>query len=167
MLRQAKFRRARYLIPLALAGAVCAWVAAPALSLDPYVQGAVDFERALPQAKRLPARGRTAWARRRARARDEDHGHAEARWIAPPVTAQHEFDLVGIGGETRPVEIRVRDGDGAWSEWVETHGGDPVYVGGADEAQVRAAFPPRRRAALRQRLGHRGGSRLTPARRRA
>ncbi len=143
MFRQAKFRRAKYLIPLALAGAVCAWVAAPALSLDPYVQGAVDFERALPQAKRLPAEGEPHGRAAGHEHADEDHGHAEARWIAPPVTAQHEFDLVGIGGETRPVEIRVRGGDGAWSEWVETHGGDPVYVGGADAAQVRAPFPPR------------------------
>ena len=140
MFRQAKLRRAKYLILLALAGGVCAWVAAPALSLDPYVQGAVDFERALPQAKRLP--GEVEPHGRAARHEHEDHGHAEARWIAPPVTAQHEFDLVGIGGETRPVEIRVRGGHGAWSEWVETHGGDPVYVGGADEAQVRAAFRP-------------------------
>ena len=42
----------------------------------------------------------------------------------------------------RPVEIRVRDDGGEWSEWVEQTDGTPVYVDGADEAQVRAAFGP-------------------------
>ena len=32
-----------------------AWVAAPALSLRPYIPGAVDFERAIPAAKRMTA----------------------------------------------------------------------------------------------------------------
>ena len=126
-------------LPIALAvGALCAWVAAPALSLDPYVQGAEDFERPLPRAERLSEGGATAAES----AGGHGHGHAEARWISPPVEAQHEFDLVGIAAELRPVEIRVRDEGGAWSEWVETHGGDPVYVGGAREAQVRSAFRP-------------------------
>jgi hypothetical protein len=137
-----KGMRGWLLIPLALAvGAACAWVAAPALSLQPYVHGAEDFERALPRAERLPGSGAGPAAATRHR-----HGYGDAhtapRWITPPVEAQHEFDLVGIGGEMRPVEIRVRGGDGAWSDWVETHGGDPVYVGGAEEAQVRASFEP-------------------------
>jgi N-acetylmuramoyl-L-alanine amidase len=140
-IRHAARRAIRPVIPLALAtGAFCAWVAAPALSLDPYLQGAVDFERDLPQAQRLPAE---AGGAARASAAEHGHAHAEPRWITPPVAAQHEFDLVGIGGEMRPIEIRVRDDGGDWSEWVETHSGDPVYVGGAREAQVRASFKPR------------------------
>ena len=77
-----------------------------------------------------------------ARAASAGHGHEVARFITPPVQAPHEFDLVGIAGEMRPVEIRVKENDGDWTEWVETHGGDPVYVGGATDAQVRASFRP-------------------------
>jgi hypothetical protein len=133
--------RTRLLIPTLAAVALCAWAAAPALSLRPYIVGAEDFERALPPAKALPSAGARA-ASGQVDEHGHHHGHPEPRFITPPVTAQHEFDLVGIGGEMRPVEIRVREGDGGWSEWVETHGGDPVYVGGASEAQVRAAFRP-------------------------
>jgi uncharacterized protein with LGFP repeats len=43
------------------------------------------------------------------------------------------------------VEIRVRDDGGRWSEWVEQEDGTPIYVGGADQAQVRAPFEPRGR----------------------
>ena len=46
-------RRATFLIPLALVAGACAWVAAPALSLDRYVQGAEDFERPLPTLRLL------------------------------------------------------------------------------------------------------------------
>ena len=132
-------RRATFLIPLALVAGACAWVAAPALSLDRYVQGAEDFERPLP----TPERVARAAANASVHGHEGERGHDPARWITPPVAAQHDFDLVGIGGEMRPLEIRVRDEGGAWSEWVETHGGDPIYVGGAREAQVRAAFRPR------------------------
>lgn len=126
----------RFSIPAALCvSALCAWLAAPALSLQPYSEGAVDFESELPVPERIA--GASA-----AHASSADHLHEDARWISPPVTAEHRFDVLGIAGEMRPVEIRVRDTDGAWSEWVETHGGDPVYVGGADEAQVRAQFRP-------------------------
>jgi hypothetical protein len=136
--------RIRLIIPAALAAAaLVAWAAAPALSLRPYVVGAEDFERALPEAKRLPKAGATqASGHARKRGHKHERGHAPPRFITPPVEAQHEFDLVGIAGEMRPVEIRVKEPDRGWSEWVETHSGDPVYVGGATETQVRAAFRP-------------------------
>ncbi|MGZ5314517.1 MAG: N-acetylmuramoyl-L-alanine amidase [Solirubrobacterales bacterium] len=126
-------------LALALAG-LSAWVAAPALSLQPYLQGAEDFERALPAAKRLPPD--------RARAALRAHGGegpaARApRWISPPVRAQHPFDLVGVAREMRTVEIRAREEGGEWSEWVEQAEGTPVFVDGADEAQVRSPFRPR------------------------
>jgi len=114
--------------------ALFAWVAAPALSLRPYVPAVESFERGLPEAKRLAAGRDHADGH-------EEHGH-EARFISPPVTAPHEFDLVGVAGEMRHLEIRVRDSGGEWSEWVEQADGTPVYVGGADEAQVRAPFRP-------------------------
>src|SRR4051794_23137715 len=115
-----------------------AWVAAPALSLRPYISGAVDFEHAIPAAKRMsPAAIASAQA---AHPRE-----AAPRWISPPVDAPHRFDLVGVAREMRTVEIRVRDGGGRWSDWVEQEDGTPIYVGGADQAQVRAKFRPRGR----------------------
>ncbi len=115
--------------------ALLAWVAAPALSLRPYIPGAVDFERALPEAKRV---AQTA----KLRARASEEGEAAPRWISPPVSASHRFDLVGVARETREIEIRVRDEGGEWSDWVPQDDATPIYVDGADEAQVRAPFKP-------------------------
>jgi hypothetical protein len=114
------------------------WVAAPALSLRPYTPGAVDFERAIPAAKRIAPNALAA-------ARKADPKKAPPRWISPPIDAPDRFDLVGVARELRSVEIRARDDGGRWSEWVEQEDGTPVYVGGADQAQVRAAFKPRGR----------------------
>ncbi|MGH2922965.1 MAG: N-acetylmuramoyl-L-alanine amidase, partial [Solirubrobacterales bacterium] len=75
-------------------------------------------------------------------AADRGAAHAPARFISPPVEAPHEFDLVGVAHEVRSLEIRVRDSGGEWSGWVEQSDGTPVYVDGADEAQVRAPFRP-------------------------
>jgi hypothetical protein len=114
------------------------WVAAPALSLRPYMPGAVDFERPLPAAKRMsPAAVASA---RRAHPKE-----AAPRWISPPIEAPDRFDLVGVARELRAVEIRARDDGGHWSEWVEQEDGTPIYVDGADQAQVRAPFEPRGR----------------------
>ncbi len=114
------------------------WVAAPALSLRTYMPGAVDFERPLPAAKRMsPAALASA---RRAHPKE-----AAPRWISPPIEAPDRFDLVGVAREPRAVEIRARDDGGRWSEWVEQEDGTPIYVGGADQAQVRAPFEPRGR----------------------
>jgi hypothetical protein len=115
-----------------------AWVAAPALSLRPYMPGAVDFERSIPAAKRMsPAAVASA---RRAEPREP-----APRWISPPIEAPHRFDLVGVAREMRSVEIRAREDGGSWSEWVEQEDGTPIYVDGADQAQVRAPFKPRGR----------------------
>jgi hypothetical protein len=124
-------------LALALIGAF-AWVAAPALSLRHYMPGGVDFEAGLPNAKRLPANAVAA-------ARAAEPREAPPRWISPPVGAPHPFDLVGVARETRAVEIRVRDEGGRWSDWVEQEDGTPIFVDGADEAQVRAPFKPRGR----------------------
>src|SRR6059058_3592789 len=88
-----------------------AWVAAPALSLRPYISGAVDFERAIPAAKRMSTAAIAS-------ARAAHPREVPPRWISRPVEAPHPFDLVGVARELRPVEIRVRDAGGRWSDWV-------------------------------------------------
>jgi N-acetylmuramoyl-L-alanine amidase len=115
--------------------ALLAWVAAPALSLRPYMPGAVDFEAAVPAAKRI-----AQTAKLRAEAREE--GEPAPRWISAPVSAPDRFDLVGVAGELRELEIRVRDEGGEWTDWVPQEDATPIYVDGADEAQVRAPFKP-------------------------
>jgi hypothetical protein len=104
-----------------LACAGFAWVAAPALSLRPYAPTAVDFEQGLPDLKRIDQRRRH-----------------EPTFRSPTIDAPKQFDLVGIAGEMRPYEVRVRDEGGEWSEWVEVGDGTPLYTGGTDEVQVRA-----------------------------
>jgi N-acetylmuramoyl-L-alanine amidase len=138
------------------------WVAAPALSLRPYMPGAVDFERAIPSAKRM---GPAAVAS----ARRANPGEKAAHWISPPIEAPHRFDLVGVAREMRAVQIRVRDDGGNWSDWVEQDDGTPIYVGGADQAQVRAPFRPRGRLHFVNVSGTSGGfaGRLLTSARRA
>ena len=114
-------RRLKLIAVAVAALALLAWVAAPALSLRPWRPAAVDFEQSLPAPKRLAD---------------------EAGWISPVIEAPHEFDLVGVARERRALELRVRDGDSEWSEWVEQEDGTPVYAGGADQVQVRAPFQP-------------------------
>ncbi len=136
-------------VSLALLGGF-AWVAVPALSLSPYMPGGVDFERGIPKAKRISA---TAVAAARAA-----HPHEKPpRWISAPVTTPHSFDLVGVAREMRTVQIRVRDDGGRWTNWVEQEDGTPIYVGGADQAQVRANFRPRGRLHFVNVTGTAGG----------
>jgi hypothetical protein len=139
-----------------------AWVAAPALSLRPYMPGAVDFERAIPAAKQMAPAAVTA-------ARRAHPKEAAPRWISPPISAPHRFDLVGVAREPRSVQIRVRDIGDRWSEWVEQEDETPIYVGGADQAQVRASFRPRGRLHFVNVSGTSGGfaSRLVTSARRA
>src|SRR5262245_33774845 len=115
-----------------------AWVAAPALSLRPYEPGGVDFERAIPKSKRIGAKIVAA-------ARSANPRQKAPRWISPPIDAPHRFDLVGVAREMRTVQIRARDDDGGWSDWVDQEDGTPIYTGGSDQAQVRAPFRPRGR----------------------
>jgi hypothetical protein len=95
------------------------WVAAPALSSQRYMPGAVDFEQPLP--------GMTAIA-----------GKGPVSYRSAPIAAPKRFDLAGVAGVMRPYELRGRESGSEWSDWVETGDGNPVYFGGADELQVRA-----------------------------
>src|SRR3954453_5651958 len=131
--------RKRLLMAIGLASITAlVWVAAPALSLRPYMSGAVDFERAIPASKRMAPRAV-------ALVRAAHPREAAPRWISTPVEAPHRFDLVGVARELRPVQIRVRDDGGRWTNWVEQEDGTPIYVGGAEQAQIRAPFRPRGR----------------------
>ena len=108
------------------------WVAAPALSADPYIPEAVDFEQRLPELTRVSAAV--------AAGPHGEHGSREAEraFLSPVIAAPERFDLVGLAGELRPLELRAREGGGQWSDWIETANGDPVYFGGAEEVQLRA-----------------------------
>ena len=115
---------------------------------QPYMPGAVDFEqalRAVEPASGLPTAKLLASAKRPATARSATDPRRS--------TAPARFDLAGLAGELRPLELRARDDGGEWSEWVEAEDGNPVYFGGADELQVRArGWRPSRHPSLRQRL---------------
>ena len=114
---------------LACAGLV--WLAAPALSLRPFVPKAIDFEQDLPALKRL------------APAATRGHDGEGPTFRSPVIEAPKQFDLVGIAGETREYEIRVRNESGDWSDWIEVADGSPLYTGGARDAQIRAeGFKP-------------------------
>jgi hypothetical protein len=127
-------RALKHLVILA-AVAGLAWLAAPALSLDPYRPAAADFEQRLPAVERIDAPA----TRELASASGHEHpGEGPVTHLSDPIAAPGRFDLAGIAGEIRVYEIRARDDDGEWSEWIETANGDPVYFGGADELQLRA-----------------------------
>jgi hypothetical protein len=127
-------RRAVRHISVLVAIAGFAWLAAPALSLDPPRPSAEDFEQRLPEIEPAPA----AIATRATVAHAHAHpGEGPITHLSDQIDAPDDFDLAGIAGELRPYEMRAREGDGTWSDWIETANGDPVYFDGADELQVR------------------------------
>jgi hypothetical protein len=106
----------------------------------------------------------TAWARGAGAPRSFGlavaRGDFDARGRTGVLRAPSRFDLLGARGEGRAglgLEVRVRPRGGAWSPWVPlgaghhhrpdtgtgAHASDPVWAGGADELQLRAARRPR------------------------
>jgi len=83
----------------------------------------------------------------------------DARGRTAVLQAPARFDLLGVRGAGAAValEVRVRPRGAAWSPWVPLgsghdhrpdagsggHASDPVWAGGADELQLRAARRPR------------------------
>jgi hypothetical protein len=104
-----------------------------------------------------------AWARRAAAPRGFGLTVArtafDARGRTAVLRAPARFDLLGVRGEGRlglGLEVRVRTRHDAWSPWVRlgdghhhrpdtgtgAHASDPVWTGGSDELQLRAARRP-------------------------
>jgi N-acetylmuramoyl-L-alanine amidase len=115
-------RTLRHLLVLAVVAVGVAYVAGPALSTRPSMPEAVDFEQPLEPLARVagPSHGGTALYR------------------SGTISAPERFDLAGIAGELRHVEMRARLGDGEWTRWTGTEDGNPIYFGGADQLQIRA-----------------------------
>ena len=134
MLTTVVLRRLSQLVILALlVGA--GWVAAPALSMAPYVPRAVDFEQPLTGLARV---GPVADGNLHRKAAVAKAGEGAVSYRSDVIAAPDRFDLAGLAGELRPLEIRARESGGEWSDWVESGAGDPVYFGGSDELQLRA-----------------------------
>ena len=120
-------RAAARLLALAAAAAVV-WLLAPALSAQPYLPVARDFEQALPAVERVAA----------LRADAGHHGHeGPVTHTTGVIEAPARFDAVGLARELRPLELRGREEGGRWSDWIEIANGDPAWFGGADELQLR------------------------------
>jgi hypothetical protein len=113
-------RTVRHIGVLAIVAVGVGYVAGPALSTRQYMPGAVDFEQPLPTLARVGARGA-----------------GKPVFRSSAIEAPKRFDLAGIAGETRPVELRARLADGDWTRWTESEDGNPVYFGGADRIQLR------------------------------
>jgi hypothetical protein len=123
-------RIAAWGLAMAAAG-LLAWAVAPAISLGTYVPEPVNFEQAVPPVEEVA--GRAALGRRAGPA-----GEGPVRYVSEPFAAPKRFDLVGLTERDERVELRARSTGGAWTRWVETSGGEPVWTGGSDELQLRS-----------------------------
>ena len=103
------------------------YAAGPALSTERYMPGAVDFEQRLTGIERTGAAGVAKRA-----------GDGPVSFRSTVIAAPKRFDLAGLAGETRPLEMRARERGGEWTRWTTADDGNPVYFGEADELQVRA-----------------------------
>ncbi len=120
-----RLRRATGVCALAVFG----WAMAPAISAEPYLPPAEDFTQDVPAFERVEAAA--------VRTSGGHDGEGAVTHVSAVIEAPARFDLAGIAGETRPFELRGREGGGEWTDWVETASADPVWFGGADELQLR------------------------------
>lgn len=124
---------------IAVAGLV--WSVAPALSLDPYVPEPVNFEQHVPTPIELGGAEARRLERRDDAAAETHSDEGRIRYLTESFTAPARFDLVGLVDQARPIEVRARKTGEAWSPWVETAQGEPIWTGGADELQLRSRGP--------------------------
>ena len=122
-------RRLAYLLAAGALGMLI-YAAAPALSQRPYLPTAVDFEQPLGPVARVAPPGA-------AKARAGHGKEPRVTFRSGVIEAPQRFDLAGLAGERRELELRARESGGEWSEWLETANGDPVIFDGAVELQLR------------------------------
>ncbi|MDX6663747.1 MAG: hypothetical protein QOG09_1849 [Solirubrobacterales bacterium] len=126
--------------------ALATWVAAPALSLTPYVPDPVEFSQPLPAMQ--PVGELSPGSALRAAAatlptNSDVSADGPVSWISPPIAAPKPFDAVGVRHDRREIEYRTKRADEPWSNWVEAGNGDPVLTGHSTEVQVRTrGFKP-------------------------
>jgi hypothetical protein len=121
----------RRLAAVLAAAGLAVRLAAPALSVHPFVPRAVEFAQSPPSGS--AAGGRS--------------------WRSGVVRAPERFDLVGLtwrAPHELRARIRVRSAGGRWSAWTamgDSHAGtagtEPVWAGGADAYELRLSRRPR------------------------
>ena len=110
-----------------------------------YMPGAVDFEQPLGGAREASPTAASPSA----------PGQGAVSFRSGVIEAPERFDLAGLAGETRPLEMRARERGGEWTRWTVADDGNPVYFGerrrapGPGARLAPAGDPP-----LRQRLRH-------------
>ncbi len=114
------------LVALVAAG----WALAPARPAEADRPGARDFEQALPAVERIAGNGRAAAA-------GGHGGEGPVTHRSGVIVAPARFDAAGLAGEMRSLELRGRESGGEWTKWIEIANGDPAWLGGADELQLR------------------------------
>ena len=109
---------------------VLAYAAAPALSQQPYMPPAVDFEQPLGPVARVAPPGAAA----KPHAGGEESVSFRTGRDRGAASASTSPGSPGRCASSSCAHARAT---ATWTPWIETGNGDPVYFGGADELQLR------------------------------